>query len=104
MFDMCSQLADLCSPNAVQMLMLCVHLHERLPQYFPQQTIELSGRLHTVFSKQVTHTHTHIHMAHSPPEREEWQFFRLSYRLRRLPVPQRTSLQLLSAWVLSGGE
>lgn len=101
MFDMCSQLADLCSPNPVQMLMLCVHLHERLPQYFPQQTIELSGRLHTVFSKQVTHTHRHTQ---SPPEREKWQFFRLSYRLRRLPVPQGTSPQLLSAWVSSGGE
>lgn len=40
------------------MLILCVHLHERLPQYFPQHTVVLSGGLHTTFYKQVTHTHT----------------------------------------------
>lgn len=101
MFDMYSQLADLCNPNPVQMLMLCVHLHERLPQYFPQQTIELSGGLHSVFSKQVTHTHTYT--AH---QRERNGSFSdcLTDRLRRLPVPQGTSLRLLSAWVSSGGE
>lgn len=101
MFDMYSQLADLCNPNPVQMLMLCVHLHERLPQYFPQQTIELSGGLHSAFSKQVTHTHTYT--AH---QREGNGSFSdcLTDRLRRLPVPQGTSLRLLSAWVSSGGE
>ncbi|XP_056883896.1 cilia- and flagella-associated protein 47-like [Takifugu flavidus] len=47
------QLTDLCSPNPVQILILCVHLHERLPQYFPQHTVVLSGGLHTTFYKQV---------------------------------------------------
>ncbi|XP_071320696.1 cilia- and flagella-associated protein 47-like isoform X2 [Trachinotus anak] len=47
------QPTDLSDPNPVQMLMLCVHLYERLPQYLPLQTIALSGALHTSFSKQV---------------------------------------------------
>ena len=102
---MCSQLADLCSPNPVQMLMLCVHLHERLPQYSPQQTIELSGGLHTVFSKQVTHTHTHTHTQHTRERERNGSFSDcLTDRPRRLAVPQGTSLWLLSAWVSSGGE
>ncbi|XP_067349403.1 cilia and flagella-associated protein 47-like isoform X2 [Channa argus] len=44
---------DLSDPNPVQMLMLCVHLNERLPQYLPHHTITLSGGLHSTFSKQV---------------------------------------------------
>ncbi|XP_030010449.1 cilia- and flagella-associated protein 47-like [Sphaeramia orbicularis] len=44
---------DLSDPNPVQMLMLCVHLFERLPQYLPLETITLSGELHSTFSKQV---------------------------------------------------
>ncbi|XP_039998194.1 cilia- and flagella-associated protein 47-like [Xiphias gladius] len=47
------QPTDLSDPNPVQMLMLCVHLYERLPQYLPQHTITLSGSLHSTFSKQV---------------------------------------------------
>ncbi len=57
----CVQPTDLSDPNPVQMLMLCVHLYERLPHYLPIQTITLSGGLHSTFSKQVTHTHTHTH-------------------------------------------
>lgn len=37
------------------MLMLCVHLYERLPQYLPLHTMVLSGDLHSTFSKQVSH-------------------------------------------------
>ncbi|KAK5847639.1 hypothetical protein PBY51_016749 [Eleginops maclovinus] len=44
---------DLSDPNPVQMLMLCVHLYERLPQYLPLQTITLSGGLHSTLRKQV---------------------------------------------------
>ncbi|XP_047432995.1 cilia and flagella-associated protein 47-like isoform X3 [Mugil cephalus] len=44
---------DLSDPNPVQMLILCVHLYERLPQYVPTHTITLSGDLHSTFSKQV---------------------------------------------------
>ncbi|CAJ1087521.1 cilia- and flagella-associated protein 47-like isoform X1 [Xyrichtys novacula] len=47
------QPTDLSDPNPVQMLMLCVHLYERLPQCLPQDTITLSGSLHSTFSKQV---------------------------------------------------
>ncbi|KAF7659348.1 hypothetical protein LDENG_00298910 [Lucifuga dentata] len=47
------QPTDLSDPNPVQMLMLCVHLYERLPQYVPLHTISLSGGLHRMFSKQV---------------------------------------------------
>ncbi|KAI9525961.1 hypothetical protein NQZ68_002509, partial [Dissostichus eleginoides] len=46
------QPTDLSDPNPVQMLILCVHLYERLPQYLPLQTITLSGGLHSTFSKQ----------------------------------------------------
>ncbi|KAF3706395.1 Cilia- and flagella-associated protein 47 [Channa argus] len=48
------QPTDLSDPNPVQMLMLCVHLNERLPQYLPHHTITLSGGLHSTFSKQNT--------------------------------------------------
>ncbi|XP_055360929.1 cilia- and flagella-associated protein 47-like isoform X3 [Betta splendens] len=47
------QPTDLSDPNPVQMLMLCAHLYERLPQYLPQHTITLSGSLHSTFTKQV---------------------------------------------------
>ncbi|XP_074521086.1 cilia- and flagella-associated protein 47-like [Halichoeres trimaculatus] len=47
------QPTDLSDPNPVQMLMLCVHLYERLPQYLPLHSITLSGGLHCMFSKQV---------------------------------------------------
>nr|XP_057907492.1 cilia and flagella-associated protein 47-like isoform X2 [Doryrhamphus excisus] len=47
------QPTDLSDPNPVQMLMLCVHLYERLPQYRPVNTITLTGSLHSNLSKQV---------------------------------------------------
>ncbi|XP_059183828.1 cilia- and flagella-associated protein 47-like [Centropristis striata] len=47
------QPTDLSDPNPVQMLMLCVHLYERLPQFLPLETITLSGDLHSTFSKRV---------------------------------------------------
>ncbi|XP_054479802.1 cilia- and flagella-associated protein 47-like [Anoplopoma fimbria] len=47
------QPTDLSDPNPVQMLILCVHLYERLPQYLPLHAITLSGDLHSTFSKQV---------------------------------------------------
>ncbi|XP_072235639.1 cilia and flagella-associated protein 47-like [Leuresthes tenuis] len=47
------QPTDLSDPNPVQMLILCVHLYEMLPQYLPIRTITLSGGLHNTFSKQV---------------------------------------------------
>ncbi|XP_068446525.1 cilia- and flagella-associated protein 47-like isoform X2 [Clinocottus analis] len=47
------QPTDLSDPNPVQMVILCVHLYERLPQYLPLRTVTLSGSLHSTFSKQV---------------------------------------------------
>ncbi|XP_034411441.1 cilia- and flagella-associated protein 47-like [Cyclopterus lumpus] len=47
------QPTDLSDPNPVQMVILCVHLYERLPQYLPLRTVTLSGGLHSTFSKQV---------------------------------------------------
>ncbi|KAM6893513.1 cilia and flagella-associated protein 47-like [Xenentodon cancila] len=47
------QPTDLFDPNPVQMLILCVHLYEMLPQYLPLRTITLSGALHSTFSKEV---------------------------------------------------
>ncbi|XP_072305824.1 cilia- and flagella-associated protein 47-like [Eucyclogobius newberryi] len=44
---------DLSDPNPVQLLMLCVHLNKKLPQYQPTQTITLSGELHSTIRKQV---------------------------------------------------
>ncbi|XP_041834411.1 cilia- and flagella-associated protein 47-like [Melanotaenia boesemani] len=47
------QPTDLSDPNPVQMLVLCVHLYEMLPQYLPVHTVTLSGGLHSSSSKQV---------------------------------------------------
>ncbi|XP_020565099.1 cilia- and flagella-associated protein 47 isoform X2 [Oryzias latipes] len=47
------QPTDLCQPNPVQVLMLCAHLYEALPQFLPKDTISLSGNLHGTLSKQV---------------------------------------------------
>ncbi|KAK7893462.1 hypothetical protein WMY93_022614 [Mugilogobius chulae] len=47
---------DLSNPNPVQMLMLCVHLNKKLPQYQPTQTIIFSGELHSTIRKQVQMT------------------------------------------------
>ncbi|XP_023184954.1 cilia- and flagella-associated protein 47 [Xiphophorus maculatus] len=44
---------ELCEINPVQTLFLCVHLYESLPHYMPSETLTLSGRLHSTFSKQV---------------------------------------------------
>ncbi|XP_045065582.1 cilia- and flagella-associated protein 47-like isoform X3 [Coregonus clupeaformis] len=51
--DIDIQPTELSDPNPVLMLMLCVYLYERLPQYLPRRTITLSGSLHHIFTKQV---------------------------------------------------
>ncbi|XP_015276849.1 PREDICTED: cilia- and flagella-associated protein 47 [Gekko japonicus] len=38
--------SDICDPNPIMMLMLCVYLYERLPQYLSKKYIEFSGPLH----------------------------------------------------------
>ncbi|XP_064167628.1 cilia- and flagella-associated protein 47-like [Anguilla rostrata] len=51
--DIDIQATDLSDPNPIQLLMLCLHLYERLPQYLPKRTITLSGSLHCTFTKQL---------------------------------------------------
>nr|DBA33280.1 TPA: hypothetical protein GDO54_000991 [Pyxicephalus adspersus] len=47
------QATDICDPNPVMMLMLCVYLHETLPLYVPKKTINFDGPLHQTISRQV---------------------------------------------------
>ncbi|XP_069613759.1 cilia- and flagella-associated protein 47 [Ranitomeya imitator] len=47
------QATDICDPNPVTMLMLCVYLHEKLPFYVPKKTITFDGALHQTISRQV---------------------------------------------------
>ncbi|XP_027494225.1 cilia- and flagella-associated protein 47 isoform X1 [Corapipo altera] len=44
---------DICDPNPVMMLILCVYLYEGLPDYLPKNTIEFTGALHATVIKQV---------------------------------------------------
>ncbi|KAM9245460.1 cilia- and flagella-associated protein 47 [Leptosomus discolor] len=44
---------DICDPNPVMMLILCVYLYESLPHYLPKNTIEFAGALHATVVKQV---------------------------------------------------
>ncbi|XP_042170476.1 cilia- and flagella-associated protein 47-like, partial [Oncorhynchus tshawytscha] len=50
--DIDIQPTELSDSNPVLMLMLCVYLYEKLPQYLPRRTITLSGSLHHTFTKQ----------------------------------------------------
>ncbi|XP_056412134.1 cilia- and flagella-associated protein 47 isoform X3 [Hyla sarda] len=47
------QATDICDPNPVTMLMLCVYLHEKLSLYVPKKTIHFDGALHQTISRQV---------------------------------------------------
>ncbi|CAM4444816.1 unnamed protein product [Lepidochelys kempii] len=51
--DIGVQATDICDPNPVMMLMLCVYLYERLPQYLPTKTVEFTGALHATVVRQV---------------------------------------------------
>ncbi|XP_074844435.1 cilia- and flagella-associated protein 47 [Carettochelys insculpta] len=51
--DIDVQATDICDPNPVMMLMLCVYLYERLPQYLPKKTVEFTGALHATVVRQV---------------------------------------------------
>ncbi|XP_021263655.1 cilia- and flagella-associated protein 47 isoform X2 [Numida meleagris] len=44
---------DICDPNPITMLILCVYLYEYLPHYLPKKTIEFTGALHATVVKQV---------------------------------------------------
>ncbi|XP_067848879.1 cilia- and flagella-associated protein 47-like [Heptranchias perlo] len=47
------QATDISDPNPIMMLMLCVYLYERLPNYLPKMTVEFTGDLHATIVKQV---------------------------------------------------
>uniref|UniRef100_U3JFX4 Cilia and flagella associated protein 47 n=1 Tax=Ficedula albicollis TaxID=59894 RepID=U3JFX4_FICAL len=51
--DMDIKATDICDPNPVMMLILCVQLYDTLPQYLPKNTIEFTGGLHATIVKQV---------------------------------------------------
>ncbi|XP_074889637.1 cilia- and flagella-associated protein 47 [Buteo buteo] len=44
---------DICDPNPITMLILCVYLYESLPHYLPKNTIEFTGALHATIVKQL---------------------------------------------------
>ncbi|XP_058391604.1 cilia- and flagella-associated protein 47 [Diceros bicornis minor] len=51
-FDMDIEAIDICDPNPILMLMLCVYMYERLPTYLPKKVVLFHCTLHdTVLSK-----------------------------------------------------
>ncbi|XP_072195940.1 cilia- and flagella-associated protein 47 [Excalfactoria chinensis] len=44
---------DICVPNPIMMLILCVYLYENLPHFLPKKIIEFTGALHATVFKQV---------------------------------------------------
>ncbi|XP_066563692.1 cilia- and flagella-associated protein 47-like [Amia ocellicauda] len=51
--DIDVQATEISDPNPILMLMLCVYLYERLPQYLPKKTVHFIGSLHDTVVKQV---------------------------------------------------
>ncbi|XP_033635373.1 cilia- and flagella-associated protein 47-like isoform X1 [Asterias rubens] len=47
------QAIDITDPNPISLLLLCVHLYQRLPQYTPRTTVEFIGSLHACVARQV---------------------------------------------------
>ncbi|XP_043556662.1 cilia- and flagella-associated protein 47-like [Chiloscyllium plagiosum] len=47
------QATDISDPNPITMLMLCVYLYERLPNYRPKMIVEFTGDLHATIVKHV---------------------------------------------------
>lgn len=50
------QAIDITDPNPIALLMLCVHLYQKIPQFLPKATVEFSGRLHTTVCRQVQYS------------------------------------------------
>ncbi|KAM4702008.1 cilia- and flagella-associated protein 47 [Discoglossus pictus] len=51
--DIDIQATDICDPNPVTMLMLCVYLHENLPLYRPKKTVTFEGALRDKVSRKI---------------------------------------------------
>ncbi|XP_053166997.1 cilia- and flagella-associated protein 47 isoform X2 [Hemicordylus capensis] len=45
--------ADICDPNPIMMLMLCVYLYEHLPQYLTKNSLEFPGPLHATVVRKI---------------------------------------------------
>ncbi|XP_049985737.1 cilia- and flagella-associated protein 47 isoform X2 [Alexandromys fortis] len=52
-FDLNIQAIDICDPNPVMMLMLCVYMYERLPTYLPKKVMAFSCTLYDVVVGQI---------------------------------------------------
>ncbi|XP_032746130.1 cilia- and flagella-associated protein 47-like [Rattus rattus] len=47
-FDLNIQAIDICDPNPILMLMLCVYMYERLPTYLPKKVVPFTCTLYDV--------------------------------------------------------
>lgn len=47
------QPTDMTEPNAITILLLCMHLYQRLPHYLPRATVNFEGPLHGTVTKHV---------------------------------------------------
>eukprot|EP00073_Rattus_norvegicus_P055306 XP_017457792.1 PREDICTED: cilia- and flagella-associated protein 47 isoform X4 [Rattus norvegicus] len=52
-FDLNIQAIDICDPNPVLMLMLCVYMYERLPTYLPKKVVPFTCTLYDVVVGQI---------------------------------------------------
>ncbi|XP_012585704.1 PREDICTED: calponin homology domain-containing protein 2 [Condylura cristata] len=52
-FDMDIQATDICDPNPILMLMLCVYMYERLPTYLAKKVVPFHCTLHDTVLRQI---------------------------------------------------
>nr|XP_060492229.1 cilia- and flagella-associated protein 47 [Panthera onca] len=52
-FDTDIQATDICDPNPILMLMLCVYMYERLPMYLPKKVVPFYCTLHDTVLRQI---------------------------------------------------
>ncbi|XP_036083014.1 cilia- and flagella-associated protein 47 isoform X3 [Rousettus aegyptiacus] len=52
-FSMGIQASDICDPNPILMLMLCVYMYERLPTYLPKEMVTFQCTLHDTVTRQI---------------------------------------------------
>ncbi|KAI5939409.1 Cilia- and flagella-associated protein 47 [Manis javanica] len=52
-FDIDIQATDICDPNPILMLMLCVYMYERLPTYLPKKVVPFHCALHDTVLRQI---------------------------------------------------
>ncbi|XP_025790294.1 cilia- and flagella-associated protein 47 [Puma concolor] len=52
-FDIDIQATDICDPNPILMLMLCVYMYERLPAYLPKKVVPFYCALHDTVLRQI---------------------------------------------------